>query len=83
VAETTVKRLLCGRFQRTGRAMSQVYQFWWKIYQEICFFQVQISHALYFISIFYLFTDSPSQDSSMLLGGRGTRMAFQLLSGDV
>jgi hypothetical protein len=28
VAETTVKRLLCYGFRRTGKAMGQVYQYW-------------------------------------------------------
>jgi hypothetical protein len=49
VAETTVKRLLCCMFQRTGKAMGQVYQCWWRICREInAFFQVQVSHVLRF-----------------------------------
>jgi hypothetical protein len=63
VAETTVKRLLCFGFRRTGKAMGQVYQRWWRICREInvfFFVQVQISHVLRFISICYLFIDSPS-----------------------
>jgi hypothetical protein len=35
VAETTVKRLLCCGFRRTGKAMGQVYQCWWRICREI------------------------------------------------
>jgi hypothetical protein len=35
VAETTVKRLLCCGFRRTGKAMGQVYQWCWRIYREI------------------------------------------------
>jgi hypothetical protein len=32
VAETTVKKkLLCYGFRRTGKAMGQAYQFWWRI----------------------------------------------------
>jgi hypothetical protein len=35
VAETTVKRLLCCGFRRTGKAMGQVYQCWWRICRDI------------------------------------------------
>jgi hypothetical protein len=35
VVETTVKRLLCCGFQRTGKTMGQVYQCWWRICREI------------------------------------------------
>jgi hypothetical protein len=60
VAETTVKRLLCCGFRRTGKAMGQAYQSWWKICREInIFFQVRISHVLRFIYICELFTDAP------------------------
>jgi hypothetical protein len=34
MAEATVGRLLCCGFRRTGKAMGQVYQFWW-IYREV------------------------------------------------
>jgi hypothetical protein len=37
VAETTVKRLLCCGFQRTGKAMGQVYKCRW-IYREMSVF---------------------------------------------
>jgi hypothetical protein len=35
VAETTVKILLCCGFRRTGKAMIQVYQCWWRLCREI------------------------------------------------
>jgi hypothetical protein len=35
VGETTVKKLLCLGFRRTGKAMGQVYQCWWRICLEI------------------------------------------------
>jgi hypothetical protein len=38
VAETSVKRLLCCGFRRTGKAMGQVYQCCWRICQEINIF---------------------------------------------
>jgi hypothetical protein len=61
VTETTVKRLLCGGFRRTGKAMGQVCQCWWGICREINIsFQVRISHVLRFISICNLFTNSSS-----------------------
>jgi hypothetical protein len=61
VAETTVKTLLCCGFQRTGKAIGHVYQRWRGICREInVFVQVQISYVLRFISICYLFSDSPS-----------------------
>jgi hypothetical protein len=65
VTETTVKRLLCCGFRRTGKAMGHVYQCWRRICREInvFLFQVQISHVLRFISICDLFTDSPRMTS--------------------
>jgi hypothetical protein len=61
VAEKTVKRLLCCGFRRTGKAMGQVHERWWRIRREINVFpQIRISHVLRFISIGDLFTDSPS-----------------------
>jgi hypothetical protein len=38
VTERTVKRLLCCGFRRTGKAMGQVYQCWWRKCREIKFF---------------------------------------------
>jgi hypothetical protein len=35
VSETTVKRLLCCGFRRTGKAMGQGHQIWWRICREI------------------------------------------------
>jgi hypothetical protein len=58
VAEITVKILLCCGFRRTGKAMGQVYQCWWRIYREITFSQVRISEVLRFISIRNVFTGS-------------------------
>jgi hypothetical protein len=58
VADTTVKRLLCCGFRRTGKVMGQVYQCWWRLCREInVFSQVWILHVLRFISICDLFTD--------------------------
>jgi hypothetical protein len=47
VAETTVKRLACCGFQRTGKAMVQVYQCWWRICLEINFFSRFEYHMFY------------------------------------
>jgi hypothetical protein len=61
VVETTVRILLCCGFWRTGKAMGQVWQCWWRICREInVFSQVRISRVLRIISICGLFTDSPS-----------------------
>jgi hypothetical protein len=35
VGETTIKRFLCCGFRRTGKAMGQLYQCWWRIRREI------------------------------------------------
>jgi hypothetical protein len=59
--ETTVKRLLCCGFRRTGKATGQMYQCW-QICREINVFpQLQISHVLRFISICDLLTYSSPQ----------------------
>jgi hypothetical protein len=60
--ETTVKSLLCCEFRRTGKAMGQMYQCWWRLRRKInvFFFQVQISNVLRFISNCDLFTEAPS-----------------------
>jgi hypothetical protein len=61
VAETTVKKILCCGFRRSGKAMTQVCQRWWRICRETnIFFQVRISHVLLFISICDVFTNCPS-----------------------
>jgi hypothetical protein len=51
VAVTTVKRL-----RRTGKAMGEVYQCWWRICREINVFSRFEYHMFYFL---YSFTDSP------------------------
>jgi hypothetical protein len=38
VVETTDKRLPCCGFRRTGKAMGQVYQCWWRICREVIVF---------------------------------------------
>jgi hypothetical protein len=49
MAEAVIKRLLCCGFRRTGNAMGQVYQCWWRICREInVFFQVRISDVFKF-----------------------------------
>jgi hypothetical protein len=53
VAETTVKRL-----RRTGKAMGQVYQCWWRICREIIIFSRFEYHMFYVLYPFvaYLLT---------------------------
>jgi transposase len=53
VTETTVKRLLCCGFRRTGKAIGQVYQCWWRICREInvYFFNFEC-HIFYILYIF-------------------------------
>jgi hypothetical protein len=60
VAKTTVERLLCCGFRRTGKAMGQVYECWWRICREINFFPGLNITCFTFMSIRDLFTDSPS-----------------------
>jgi hypothetical protein len=50
VDETTITILLCCGFQRTGKAMGQVYQCWWRICREINVFprfKYHICYVLY------------------------------------
>jgi hypothetical protein len=49
LAETTVKRLLCCGFVRTGKAMAQMCQCWWRICREISFsrFEYHMFYVLY------------------------------------
>jgi hypothetical protein len=56
------QKLVCCGFRRTGKAMGQLYQCWWRICREInvFFFQFRISDVLHFTSIRDLFTDAPS-----------------------
>jgi hypothetical protein len=58
VPETTVKRLLCCGFRRTGKAMGQVYQCWWRICREIIVFSRFEYHMFYVLYPFvtYLLT---------------------------
>jgi hypothetical protein len=35
MADTTVRKLVCCGFRRTGKEMGQVYQCWWRICREI------------------------------------------------
>jgi hypothetical protein len=63
VDKTTVKRLICGGFRRTGKAMGQLYQCWWRICREINVFpmlEYRMFYVLCFMSVCALFTDSPS-----------------------
>jgi hypothetical protein len=78
LAETTVKRILCCGFRRTGKATGQVYH-WWRICRDECFFfQVSISRALRFIAICGQFTDSPSQEQ-MVYSGRILKINLYLI----
>jgi hypothetical protein len=56
------KRLPCCGFRRTGKAMGQVYQCWWRICHEINVLP-RFKHPLHFISIRDLLTDYPSYNS--------------------
>jgi hypothetical protein len=56
VAETTVKRLLCCRFRRTGKAMGHVYQCWWTICREINVFMKYHMFYVLYQSVTYLLT---------------------------
>jgi hypothetical protein len=47
VAETTVKRLLCCGFRRTGKAMGQACECWWRICREINVFSGLEYHIFY------------------------------------
>jgi hypothetical protein len=55
-------KLLCCEFRRTGKAMGQVYQCWWRICREInvFFYRFEYHILIRFISICVLFTDSHS-----------------------
>jgi hypothetical protein len=52
MTETTVERLPCCGFRRTGKAMGQVYQCWWRICREINAFSRFEYHMFYFLYIF-------------------------------
>jgi hypothetical protein len=59
VAETTVKRLLCCRFRRTGKAVEQVYQCWWRICQEMFSFYGFENHVFYDLYPFMTYLLTP------------------------
>jgi hypothetical protein len=61
VTETTVKRLLCCRFRRNGKAMRQVYQYCWMICREIDVLSRLEYHMFYVVYPFvsYLLTLPP------------------------
>jgi histone-lysine N-methyltransferase SETMAR len=61
VAEKTVKRLLCCGFRRRVKRWDECIDVGGG-YFEKCFSQVRISHVLRSISIYDLFTDSPSYE---------------------
>jgi hypothetical protein len=52
VAQTTVERILCSGFRRTGNAMGQVYQCWWRICREINVFPRFEYHMFYVLYLF-------------------------------
>jgi hypothetical protein len=59
VAETTVRRLQCFWFRRTGKAMGPVYQCWWRICREINIFflpgsNINMLYVLYPFVIYLL-----------------------------
>jgi hypothetical protein len=58
VAETTVKRLLCCGFRRTGKAMGQMYRCMWRICREVHVFLTFEYHMFYVLYPFvtYLLT---------------------------
>jgi hypothetical protein len=59
MAETAVKRLVCCGFRRTGKAMGQMSECWWRICREVTVSSWLEYHiTLLFISICDLFTDS-------------------------
>jgi hypothetical protein len=47
VAETTVKTLQYCWFRRTGKAMGQVYHWWWRIYREINVFFSRFEYHMF------------------------------------
>jgi hypothetical protein len=60
------KRLLCCRFRRTGNAMGQVYQSWWRICREINVFSPGSNITFYVVYTFvtYLLTVPGSSEQS-------------------
>jgi hypothetical protein len=60
ISETTVKRLLCCGFRRTGKAMGQVYQCWWRMCREINVFTRFEYHMFYVLYPFMTYLLTPS-----------------------
>jgi hypothetical protein len=59
VAETTIQRLLCCGFRRTGKATGQVYQCWWRICRERNVFFHSFKYHTFYVSypfVAYLLT---------------------------
>jgi hypothetical protein len=66
--DNSQKTSMCCGFRRTGKAMGQVYQCWWKICREInAFSRFEYHMLLLFISICDIFTDSPSYNSQAVV----------------
>jgi hypothetical protein len=59
VAETTVKRLLCSGFRRTGKAMWEVYRCWCRIRREINDFSRFEYHMFYVLNPFVTYLLTP------------------------
>jgi hypothetical protein len=49
VTETTVKRLLCCGFRRTGKAMGHMHQCWWRICPEINVFFFRFEYHMFYV----------------------------------
>jgi hypothetical protein len=65
VAETTVKRLLCCGFRRTGKAIGHVYQCWWRICREINVFPTFEYHMFYVLYPFVAYLLIPLRTSGV------------------
>jgi hypothetical protein len=62
VAVRTAKRLLCCGFRRTGKAMGQLYQCWWRICREInVFFSGFRYHMFYILYPFVTYLLTPKR----------------------
>jgi hypothetical protein len=80
VAETTVKRLLRCGFRRTGKAMGQVYQCWWRICREIIVLFIFEYHIVYVLypSVTYLRT-LPRICPVVLFQGHSTKLTKKVV----
>jgi hypothetical protein len=78
VAETRVKGLLCCGFRRTGKAIGQVYQCWWRICREINVFPTFEYHIFYVLYPFvsYLLTVPGKFTFSNILHLKSSIMIF-------